>query len=89
MGQECVNYGPMLIPDLITKLPQELNLQISRKCGKEAWDITQILKVISSEIEAREKIILHEQNDNFHLSGSALAAFASKKQVKKCLFCNH
>ena len=28
LGQDCSNYGLMLIPVLLTKLPSELNLQI-------------------------------------------------------------
>ena len=56
LGQDCANYGPMLIPVLSKKLPSELNLQISRKCGKNIWDIRKVLDLINLEIEARQKL---------------------------------
>ena len=35
------NYGPLLIPVLMSKLPQDLNLIISRKfTGNDSWDIS-------------------------------------------------
>ena len=48
LGQDCANYGPMLTPVLLTKLPSELDLQISRKCRKDIWDIRKVLNLIRS-----------------------------------------
>ena len=64
LGQDCANYGPMLILVLFTKLPKlpsELNLQKSQKCGKNICDIREVLDLINLEIEAREKVMVHEE----------------------------
>ena len=61
LGQDCSNYGLMLIPVLLTKLPSELNLQIIQKSGKDIWGIREALDLISLEIEAREKVAVHEE----------------------------
>ena len=61
LGQDCSNYGLMLIPVLLTKLPSELNLQIIQKSGKDIWGIREVLDLINLEIEAREKVAVHEE----------------------------
>ena len=33
------NYGPMLIPVVMSKLPENLKLNITRKFGQDLWDI--------------------------------------------------
>ena len=49
-------YGQMLTPVLLSKLPKEFQLIISRNFGKPVWDIDKILKFFNIELEAREKI---------------------------------
>ena len=49
-------YGPLLIPILLPKIPDELKLLISRKFNNdECWDIKIMLDTIKSEVKAREK----------------------------------
>ena len=58
LGYETSHYGPFLIPVIINKLPEELNLLISRQfSSSERWEIEQGLKVLKTEISAREKNI--------------------------------
>ena len=38
----------------MSKLPQEVRVQIAREITKDIWDITDILTVILKEVEARE-----------------------------------
>ena len=56
LGQDCVNYGTKLIPVLLTKLPSELNSQISRKCEKDIRDVREVLDLINLQTETREKL---------------------------------
>ena len=56
LGQDCINYGPKLIPVFLTKLPSELNSQISRKCENDIWDVREVLDLINLETETREKL---------------------------------
>ena len=64
LGLDANNYGPMLIPVFLCKIPEELNLIISRKFGKEVWDISIILDTFKLEVEAREKIQFSSSNAN-------------------------
>ena len=55
LGYEASSYGPFT-PVIINKLPQELNHLISRQlCSSEKWETEQGLKVLKTEILAREK----------------------------------
>ena len=46
LGLPTTNYGPILVPALMEKIPSELKLMISRKCSsKELWNIKNILVV--------------------------------------------
>ena len=47
-------YGSMLIPIIMTKLPSEIRLQIVRKSSGDVWKIDELLDTIKTEIEARE-----------------------------------
>ncbi|XP_046864671.1 uncharacterized protein LOC124459195 [Xenia sp. Carnegie-2017] len=47
-------YGSMLIPIIMTKLPSDIRLQIARKSSGDVWKIDELLDTIKTEIEARE-----------------------------------
>ena len=81
LGVECKSYGPMLVPVLMSKLPAELKLIISRKFGKTLWDIQTIVKEFKNELEVRERITLtdlEEGNEHFPHTGQSLFSGASK-----------
>ena len=44
--------GPLLIPTVLKKLPN-IRLQISRRLGKENWNIKEFMDCINTEIIAR------------------------------------
>ena len=48
------HFGPLLVPIILEKLPNTIKLQISRKLGKENWNIEQFLSAINQEITTRE-----------------------------------
>ena len=49
LGYEASSYGPFLIPVITNKLPQELNLLISRQFGSsERWEVEQVLKSVKN-----------------------------------------
>ena len=90
LGYDCHSYGPMLIPILLSKLPQDVNLNISRKFSKNVWDIKLIIDTLRLEIEAREKIVsIGDSNSYSGKSFSGAALFVEKRSVKPaCVFCN-
>ena len=54
VGIESEHFGPLLIPIVLEKIPNVIRLQISRKLGKDNWNIDEFLKCIREEISARE-----------------------------------
>ena len=74
------------------RLPNTIRLQISRKLGKENWNIEQFLLVIHEEINARENFEYLKQNDfdkkelNNQFTTSSLHA---QIKVRKCVFCKN
>ena len=72
------------------KLPNTIKFQISRKLGKENWNIEQFLSAINQEITARENFEYLKQNSfdikeeskNFTTSSLHVQA-----RLKKCVFC--
>ena len=56
LGVTTDSYGQLLIPIIMSKLPNEIRLQISRNTNKEKWEIQELSELIrnSKEIEARE-----------------------------------
>ena len=54
LGVTSEQYGSLLIPVIMTKLPSETRLRIARETGREAWRIGPLLDIIKTEVEARE-----------------------------------
>ena len=63
LGINCQHFDPLLIPIILERLPNTIKLQISRKLGKENWNIEQFLLVIHEEISARENFEYFKQSD--------------------------
>ena len=98
LGLEMENFGAMLIPVLMSKVPAELKLIMSRSFGKELWDVTVVLELIRTELEAREKISSQSDNkvSNYRFSNNdpplACNYLRNSQWPKdKCVFCefNH
>ena len=73
-------YGPLLIPVLQSKIPNEWNLIISRRFNdllERYWSF----KVFREELIAREKLFLSEPNADLFTAWSLLAG--TKKSKKK------
>ena len=86
------HFGALLITIILEKLPNTIKLQISRKLGKENWNIEQFLLVIHEEVSARDNFEYLKQNNseknelNNHSTTSSLHA---ETKVKKCVFCKN
>ena len=90
LGINYQQFGPLLVPILLEKLPNTIKLQISRKLGKENWNIKQFLSAINQEITARENFEYLKQNsfdskeESKNFTTSSLHA---QPRLKKCVFC--
>ena len=55
---EPESYGYLLVPMIKGKMPNELNIHISRKfdASVDVWKINDLMKELKLEIEARERV---------------------------------
>ena len=54
-GPRAQQYGSLLVPVLLSKVPQELRLIISREFDTGNWSLDELLKVFKTEVEAQER----------------------------------
>ena len=62
LGINPDSYDNLLIPIMLSKLPDELRLIISRKFPKNVWNIDLLLQEFGVELEARERVVLLTSN---------------------------
>ena len=92
LGVDSKNYGALLSPIIMERLPNELRLIISRNLKGEGWDLTKLLEILREEIKARETCIL-PQSENSEVdiqtpyTQSALFTKSKSTSKIKCLFC--
>ena len=55
MGIQADSYGTLLVPVLLSKLPDDVKLQISRGVEDGKWNLDDLLKKLIAEITARER----------------------------------
>ena len=100
LGINKEQYGPMLIPLTMGKIPSEFRLIISRKFEKGTWDINGLLETFRTELEAREHCEVvsttPNQRDQGHGSYtnrqrarpiSAAALITTNEKQLTCTFC--
>ncbi|XP_047142930.1 uncharacterized protein LOC124817160 [Hydra vulgaris] len=62
-------YGPLLVPIILQKIPEELKLIINRQLDKNSsWDVLTIIIILKSELRAREQVSLNLNNRSDHTS---------------------
>ena len=54
LGVSADQYGSLLIPIVMSKLPEELRLRVAREAKGEVWELDNILQTLKIETEARE-----------------------------------
>ena len=54
LGVKPDQYGSLLIPVIMSKLPADVRLQIARNSDKDVWEIQELLEAIRRVVEARE-----------------------------------
>ncbi len=56
LGVEPDSYSSLLCPVLISKLPPDLQLLISRTVSEGEWKLDSLMKAIEDEVSARERV---------------------------------
>ena len=101
LGVRSEQYGSLLIPVIMSKLPADVRLQIARSTKNDVWVISDLLARIQKEVEARELSERVKTNNDFKkpgptakIIGSTASLTAQGTQAKgsfaiKCVFCGH
>ncbi len=95
LGVSSEQYGSMLIPIIMSKIPNEIRLVIARKNTAKVWNIDELLDTIKVEIEAREVsegVQSSLQSTKKHVVQPTVGAFVanggnSEKFQIRCAFC--
>ena len=95
LGVSADQYGSLLIPIIMDKLPGDMKLQIARKTTGEVWQIEELLKTIRIEVEAREASDaskLHKENlgSNNKISKPPRPtnSLVTSEGKIRCVYCN-
>ena len=92
------NYGPVLISIIVSKLPREINLEISRQMPAQGkWEIVQLMEAVKKEVAARERCHVRENPGSDSSSTMTLPSDHKgvnqrrdkfrKKGKELCVFC--
>ena len=54
LGIDSGQYGSLLIPVILSRVPNEIALLIARHTQSDVWSISDVLEIIKNEVEARE-----------------------------------
>ena len=74
LGVTVELYGSILVPVLLSKLPPDIKLIVSRKIEGDSWQLDKLLEVLKNEIFARERCSFINASAT---SGSGLTASAT------------
>ena len=85
LGVSYEQFGSLLIPIILEKLPNMIKLQISRKLGRDNWNVQDFLACINEEILARENYE-YLKRENFE-DPKPTSTFFTSANVKCCVFC--
>ena len=102
LGVSSQEYGSLLILIIMSKLPNEIRLEIARKSTNEVWKIDELLDTIKGEVKAREaseavktqEVPLRKPpNPGSNSSGliptaNALFTTEGKEFQIRCVYCN-
>ena len=64
------NYGSLLTPIIMERLPHQFKLTIRRQVGGTTWDLTQLLCLIRDELKARENCLTPDSSFTTNLQDS-------------------
>ena len=98
LGIDFAQYGTLLIPMVMTKIPEEIRLQVAKKIGKENWELDQVLANLKIELEAWEacgqlhvdrQSGSHFKSSRSSFSQSTTSALLSSGGKITCSFCKN
>ncbi len=55
LGYDLNQYGPLLNPMIVGKLPDEIRLSVTKQMRNKDWELAKLLELIKGELEPREQ----------------------------------
>ena len=91
LGIEAASYGALLSPILLTKLPPDLRLIVSRKVSSSNLDMDALLTTFEEELTARERanpqLPRRIQEKSQHTASTLLSGSRDSKADPLCSYC--
>ena len=98
LGVDAEQYGSLLIPIIMAKLPSDIRLQVARITNKDLWNIEELLQIIKGEVKAREisdamktderrSIDASQRGLNLGTASSLVTRDQGLGKKKNCAFC--
>ena len=87
LGVSPESYGGLLASVLMNKLPQELQLIVSRRIGEGEWKLDGMMKVIEEEVQARERTTAPAVKKPNKELPTAAALLAGGNSSVTCCYC--
>ena len=79
-GVQTDNYGPVLISIIRSKIPNDVNLEISRHMPDGPWSLQELFAALKREVVARERCMSAPQlNQGNELRTSSSTLFSAAK----------
>ena len=104
LGVNSDQYGGLLIPVIMAKLPEEICIRVARETMSAVWKIEELLEIIKQEVEAREvsqSVKINEEripkpsgNNHRYPKPPTASSLVSKDDPPKkthqvrCVYCN-
>ena len=97
LGINSNDFGPLLIPIILEKLPNVIRLQVSRKLGVGNWKVEEFMGSINEELTARENydfLTVDEEDKrenrnrlNKYTKPVTTGSLTINNRLVKCVFC--
>ena len=94
LGIDFKQYGTLLVPIIMSKLPEEIPLTITKGASADKWEPGAFLKTLRTELEAQEQcgVMKFDSNANSTRANSGNAAFTTSALFSSegkitCTFC--
>ena len=89
MGLDSSNYGPLLIPIILERLPDSIRLIVTRALGRHNWQLSEFINCITGEVDARGNCVLPlDKKDQYQDRFTTQTLVGTKKTSRRqCTFC--
>ena len=77
LGIKSAQYGSLLIPVIMSKLPPDIRIHVTRNTSQDVWEIEPLLDLLQREIEAREMSERVKNRPTFRIKTTASSTFCS------------